>query len=117
MTLTQKRRIEKIERALKINKGKTIPFPDGKGGFIELPYPMNFIDLVAMLGGLGKNKTKVNETERFGKKYDRTSNADNKTGKSNTDTAFSQKLRAGLQKSEDFKDDILRLDAGQGLCR
>jgi len=63
MMQNQKKRVEKIERALKIDKGKTTLFPDGKGGFIELPYPLNFIDAVALLGGLGKNK-KLNETER-----------------------------------------------------
>jgi hypothetical protein len=57
MTLTQKRRIEKIEQALKIYKGKTKTrlFPDGKGGFIEVPSHLTFIDLIAMCG-MGKNK-------------------------------------------------------------
>lgn len=63
MTLNQKRRIEKIEQALKIDKSKTKTrlFPDGQGGFIELPSHLTFIDSVAMCMRKGK---KQNEIER-----------------------------------------------------
>ena len=63
MTLSQKRRIEKIEQKLKIEKDTYGKLPDGKGGFIEVPGHLSFLDFMAMCDGLRDDK-KPDETER-----------------------------------------------------
>lgn len=57
------RRIEKIEKKLEPKKGQWLKFPDGKGGFIEVPGCRSLID-VAALDGARRHKEKMNEDER-----------------------------------------------------
>jgi hypothetical protein len=55
------RRIDKIEEKLEPEKGCSLRFPDGKGGFIELPGRRSIIDILAIVGA---SKNKLDETGR-----------------------------------------------------
>ena len=57
------RRIEKIERRLKPEKGEWLKFPCLDGTFIEVPGCRSLAD-VAALAGIGRNDASVDETER-----------------------------------------------------
>ena len=53
-----KRRIEKIERALEPrDKGACFRFPDGKGGFIEVPGCRTLLDVLALADASRKERT------------------------------------------------------------
>ena len=58
-----KRRIEKVERKLEPEKGKWLRWPDGKGGFIEVPGCRTLLDVVAMCMASKRDKG-LDETER-----------------------------------------------------
>jgi hypothetical protein len=57
------RRIEKIEKALKPEKGEWLKWPCPDGSFIEVPGCRSLVD-VAALAGIGRNDATVDETER-----------------------------------------------------
>jgi len=57
------RRIDKIERKLRPEKGEFWQFPHPDGSFIDVPGYLTLIDIVAMCGGVGENK-ELNETGR-----------------------------------------------------
>ena len=57
------RRVDKIERRLKPEKGEWLKFPDGKGGYIEVPHCYSLIDVAAIVG-IGSDYAGVDETER-----------------------------------------------------
>ena len=57
------RRLDKIEKKLKPEKGHWLRFPDGKGGFIEVPGCRSLID-VAALAEARRHREKTDETER-----------------------------------------------------
>ncbi len=57
------RRVEKIERALEPEKGECFRFPDGDGGFIEVPGHLTLVDIIA-LGSARKADEELDETER-----------------------------------------------------
>ena len=52
------RRIDKIERKLQPEKGDWFKFPDGEGGYIEVPGCRSLIDVIAV-AGIGRDKDKV----------------------------------------------------------
>ena len=56
-------RLKRIEKKLERENDDCFRFPDGKGGFIEVPGNLTFIDFVAMCGGFGEDK-KPDETGR-----------------------------------------------------
>ena len=55
------RRLDKIEKKLEPEKAHWLRFPDGKGGFIEVPGCRSIIDIIAIAGA---SKNKLDETER-----------------------------------------------------
>ena len=55
------RRLDKIEKKLEPEKGHWLRFPDGKGGFIEIPGCRSIIDIIAIAGA---SKNKLDENER-----------------------------------------------------
>ena len=57
------KRIEKIEQKLRPEKGHWLRFPDGEGGFIEVPGCQTIAD-VAALAGIGSHREQMDETER-----------------------------------------------------
>jgi len=57
------RRVDKIEQKLQPEKGYWLRFPNGKGGFIEVPGCRSIAD-VAALAGIGSHREQMNETER-----------------------------------------------------
>ena len=58
------RRIEKIERVLKPEKGEWLKWPCPDGSFIEVPGCRSLVD-VAARAGMRKRKETMDETERF----------------------------------------------------
>ena len=58
-----KRRVAKIERALGVEKGVCLRFPDGEGGYIEVPGCRTLADVLA-LAAINRHKEEVDETER-----------------------------------------------------
>ena len=57
------RRLDKIEKKLKPEKGHWLRFPDGEGGFIEVPGCDNVMDVIALVG-IRKVDHELDETER-----------------------------------------------------
>lgn len=56
-------RLRKIEKKLQPEKGEWLKFPDGEGGYIEVPGRRTLLDVIA-LAQAQKHKQKMNETER-----------------------------------------------------
>ncbi|MEA3227122.1 MAG: hypothetical protein U9Q07_14325 [Planctomycetota bacterium] len=46
------RRIDKIERRLKPEKGEWLKWPDEKGGYIKLPGCRSVVDVLALAGSI-----------------------------------------------------------------
>ena len=57
------RRLDKIEKKLEPEKGHWLRFPDGKGGFIEVPGCRSIVDVLAR-AGIGKHEETMDENER-----------------------------------------------------
>ena len=57
------RRIEKIEKALKPEKGEWLKWPCPDGSFIEVPGCRTLVDVYALCAARGRNK-ELDETER-----------------------------------------------------
>ena len=57
------RRIDKIERALKPEKGEWLKWPCEDGTFVEVPGCRSLVDVAAIVGA-GRNDTEVDETEQ-----------------------------------------------------
>ena len=55
------RRLDKIEKKLEPEEGHWLRYPDGKGGFIEVPGSRSIFDVLALVG---VSKEKLDETER-----------------------------------------------------